>query len=217
MNLFIFLLIWAFVCTCPSHREKQAGKTSPCDFASFRLVPIFHNPASPASVKHLHLPACFLRIFVAFIESVFTMKRLGSEETHVKGGDYYYYRYRRFPWKVSTKIRSRLIGVLFLAYLPAVSSFIVFWQFQRVANASYFSKFIHTSLGLPFNSEIPDGTVRLVTEELAVSIARRHMSEFGSNTQILGCHITKTRRASLFWVAVIGSTNVIAENYVKGL
>ncbi|MGB9959160.1 MAG: hypothetical protein ACPLKQ_01390 [Candidatus Bathyarchaeales archaeon] len=45
---------------------------------------------------------------------------------------------------------------------------------------------------MPFNTGIPDNMVRLVTEELAVSIARRHMSEFGSNTQVLGCQITKT-------------------------
>ncbi|MEM2368647.1 MAG: hypothetical protein QXQ50_10490, partial [Candidatus Bathyarchaeia archaeon] len=67
-----------------------------------------------------------------------------------------------------------------------------------------------------FNTEIPDNMVRLVTEDLAISVARRHMSEFGSNTQVLGCHITKTPEGKLVWVAVIGSTNVIAENYVKG-
>ncbi|MEM3796883.1 MAG: hypothetical protein QXY74_00385 [Candidatus Bathyarchaeia archaeon] len=57
--------------------------------------------------------------------------------------------------------------------------------------------------------------VWLVTGELAVSIVRRHMSEFGSNTQVLGCHITKTPDGKLVWVAIIGSTSVIAENYVK--
>jgi len=58
--------------------------------------------------------------------------------------------------------------------------------------------------------------VRLVTEELAVSVARRHMSEFGSNMRVLDTHITKTLEGKLVWVAVIGSTNVLAENYVKG-
>ncbi|MFQ6073834.1 MAG: hypothetical protein ACE5KC_01315, partial [Candidatus Bathyarchaeia archaeon] len=46
--------------------------------------------------------------------------------------------------------------------------------------------------------------------------ARRHMSEFGSNMRVLDTHITKTLDGRLVWVAVIGSTNVIAENYVKG-
>lgn len=58
--------------------------------------------------------------------------------------------------------------------------------------------------------------VRLVTEELATSIARRHMSEFGSNMQVLDCHITKSPDGKLVWVAAIGSTNVLAENYVRG-
>jgi hypothetical protein len=42
------------------------------------------------------------------------------------------------------------------------------------------------------------------------------MSEFGSNMRVLGCHITKSPEGELVWVALIGSTNVLAENYVKG-
>jgi len=42
------------------------------------------------------------------------------------------------------------------------------------------------------------------------------MSEFGSNMRVLDTHITKTLAGKLVWVAVIGSTNVLAENYVKG-
>jgi len=156
----------------------------------------------------------FSRLFVAFIEAALAIKPASREEQPDRG--YYYYYRRRLPWKISAKIKARLAAVLFLAYLLAVSSFIVFWQVQRVANAAYFTSFIHMGSGLPFNVEIPDGMVRLVTEEFATSIARRHMSEFGSNTQVLGCHITKTPEGELVWVAVIGSTNVIAENYVKG-
>jgi hypothetical protein len=156
----------------------------------------------------------FSRLFVAFIEAALAIKPASREEQPDRG--YYYYYRRRLPWKISAKIKARLAAVLFLAYLLAVSSFIVFWQVQRVANAAYFTSFIHMGSGLPFNVEIPDGMVRLVTEELATSIARRHMSEFGSNTQVLGRHITKTPEGELVWVAVIGSTNIIAENYVKG-
>ncbi|MCS7124048.1 MAG: hypothetical protein NZ932_01335 [Candidatus Bathyarchaeota archaeon] len=157
----------------------------------------------------------FVRLFVAFIESALTVKQAGPEEKPDKGY-YYYHRPRKLPWQFSVKMRAKLAVILFLAYLLAVSSFIVFAQIQRVSNAAYFNSFIHMGSGLPFNVEIPDGMVRLVTEELAVSIARRHMSEFGSNTQVLGCHITKTPEGNLVWVAVIGSTNVIAENFVKG-
>ena len=216
MNLFIFLLIWAFVWYMPLPPRK-AGWKKPARMISLLLglflffIIQFLQP--PLSIFTYTL--VFSRLFVAFIEAALTIKPASQEEQPDKGY-YYYYRRSRLPWKVSAKIKARLAGVLFLAYLLAVSSFIVFWQVQRVANAAYFTSFIHISSGLPFNVDIPDGMVRLVTEELATSIARRHMSEFGSNTQVLGCHITKTPEGKLVWVAVIGSTNVIAENYVKG-
>lgn len=104
------------------------------------------------------------------------------------------------------------IGVLFISGCGLA----VYGQVQTVANAAYFNSLIQTSTDLPFNSTIPDNMVRLVTEELATSIARRHMSEFGSNTQVLDCHVTKSSEGKLVWVATIGSTNIIAENYVKG-
>jgi hypothetical protein len=127
----------------------------------------------------------------------------------------YYYR-RRVPWKISTKIRKTMVIAFFLIYLLSAFTIIAFGQIQRITNAVYFSSFIRQGLGLPFNSTIPDNMVRLVTEELAISIARRHMSEFGSNMRVLDCHITKSPEGKLVWVAAIGSTNVLAENYVKG-
>ena len=215
MNLFIFLLIWAFVWYMPLPPRKTGWK-KPARIISLLLglflffIIQFLQP--PLSVFTYTL--VFSRLFVAFIEAALAIKPASREEQPDRG--YYYYYRRRLPWKISAKIKARLAAVLFLAYLLAVSSFIVFWQVQRVANAAYFTSFIHMGSGLPFNVEIPDGMVRLVTEEFATSIARRHMSEFGSNTQVLGCHITKTPEGELVWVAVIGSTNVIAENYVKG-
>jgi hypothetical protein len=215
LNLFIFLLIWAFVWYMPLPPRKTGWK-KPARIISLLLglflffIIQFLQP--PLSVFTYTL--VFSRLFVAFIEAALAIKPASREEQPDRG--YYYYYRRRLPWKISAKIKARLAAVLFLAYLLAVSSFIVFWQVQRVANAAYFTSFIHMGSGLPFNVEIPDGMVRLVTEEFATSIARRHMSEFGSNTQVLGCHITKTPEGELVWVAVIGSTNVIAENYVKG-
>ena len=215
MNLFIFLLIWAFVWYMPLPPRKTGWK-KPARIISLLLglflffIIQFLQP--PLSVFTYTL--VFSRLFVAFIEAALAIKPASREEQPDRG--YYYYYRRRLPWKISAKIKARLAAVLFLAYLLAVSSFIVFWQVQRVANAAYFTSFIHMGSGLPFNVEIPDGMVRLVTEEFATSIARRHMSEFGSNTQVLGCHITKTPEGELVWVAVIGSTNIIAENYVKG-
>ncbi len=153
----------------------------------------------------------FLRVFVAFIESSFSLRRINQENS--KANHYYS---RRLPLKISSKVQMKIIGVLFLIYLLLASTVMVFGQIQRVTNAAYFNGFIKSSIEVPFNSTIPDNLVRLVTEELAISIARRHMSEFGSNTKVLDCHITKTPEGKLVWIAVIGSTNVLAENYVKG-
>ena len=101
-------------------------------------------------------------------------------------------------------------------FVVSICGVAVFGEVQRVANARYFNGFIQQGEGLPFSGTIPDNMVRLVTQELAFSIARRHMSEFGSNTQILDCHVTKSPEGGLVWIATIASTNVIAENYIKG-
>jgi len=145
------------------------------------------------------------------METAFSLSRVVAENS-----TQHYYPRHRFPWKVSVKIQRKIIGVLFLIYVLSASAIVVFGQIQRVTNAAYFNSFMQLGSGLPFNCSIPDNMVRLVTRELAVSIARRHMSEFGSNMHVLGCHITKTPEDKLVWIAVIGSTNVIAENYVKG-
>jgi hypothetical protein len=156
----------------------------------------------------------FLRGFVAFVESAFSLNRIEFENSTRQS---YSYPYRRVPWRISAKVEAKVLLVLFCIYLISASALIVFGQTQRVANAVYLNNFVVTKSGLPFNSTIPDNMVRLVTRELAVSIARRRMSEFGSNTQVLGCHITKTPDGKLVWIAVIGSSNTIAENYMKGL
>ncbi|MEM3566589.1 MAG: hypothetical protein QXK18_06935 [Candidatus Bathyarchaeia archaeon] len=213
MNLFIFLLIWAIVWYIPIPPWKGSWRKSRRIISlllGLFLFFIIQFSQPPLSVLVYLL--VFLRLFVAFVESAFSIRPLSPEEVEK---DYIYPR-RRPPWKISLRTRAKLVGVLFIIYLLAAFALIVFWQIQRVANAAYFNNFIHMSSGLPFNREIPDNMVRLVTEELAISVARRHMSEFGSNTQVLGCHITKTPEGKLVWVAVIGSTNVIAENYVKG-
>jgi hypothetical protein len=174
----------------------------------FFIIQLFQTPLS--TFVYLLI---FLRGFVAFVESAFLLRRIDFENTTTPR---YSYPYRRLPWRVTVKIQTRILLVLFFVYLLSASTVIIFGQVQRVTNAAYFNSFVQTGSGLPFNISIPDNMVRLVTRELAVSIARRHMSEFGSNTQVLGCHITKDSNGKLVWIAVIGSTNIIAENYVKG-
>jgi len=154
----------------------------------------------------------FSRLFVALIEWSFSIKPIELDESSPARR-----MSNRLLWKISLKHQRKMLGILFIIFLISAAVIIVFGQTQRVTNAAYFNDFIRLGSGLPFNSTIPDDMVRLVTRELATSIARRHMSEFGSNTQVLDCHVTKSPEGKLVWVAVIGSTNVIAENYVKGL
>jgi len=212
LNLFIFLFIWAFIWYIPIPPRKtglkNAGRVVSLLFGLLLFFIIqFEQP--PLSVFVYLL--IFLRLFAALVESALSIKP-AAEFKHTERN----YYHQRFQWKLSPKLNAKTVGIIFILYLLAASTMIVFWQLQRVANAYYFNSFIQTEIGIPFKTTIPDNMVRLVTEELAISIARRHMSEFGSNTQVLGCHITKTPDGELVWVAIIGSTNVIAENYVKG-
>lgn len=212
LNLFLFLLVWGFLWYIPIPPRRRGWKKLSriisllIGLLLFLIIQLFHTPLS----VFVYL-LVFLRLFVAFIESAFSLKQVDLENSTRD-----HYPRHRFPWKISAKIQRKIVGVLFLVYLLSASTVIGFWQIQRVANAAYFNNFIRLGSGLPFNSTIPDDMVRLVTEKLAISIARRHMSEFGSNMRVLGCHITKSPEGELVWIAVIGSTNVIAENYVKG-
>lgn len=69
-------------------------------------------------------------------------------------------------------------------------------------NALYFDQFIQKGTGLPINTEIPDNLLRLTTDTLAGSIASQHMSEFGSNVQIINIHIIMYQ-GRLVWAAMI--------------
>jgi hypothetical protein len=208
----VFFLLWAVLWYIPIP-PKKSGWKKPARIilllVGLFLFFIIQFMRPPLSIFVYLL--IFLRGFAAFIESAFSLKPVEPESS-----EKYYYPRRRFPWKISPKIKAKMASALFILYLLAVCVMIVFGRVQRVTNVAYFNGFVQAGVGLPFNATIPDNMVRLVTEELATSIARRHMSEFGSNTQVLGCHITKTPDGQLVWVAVIGSTNVLAENYVKG-
>jgi len=159
----------------------------------------------------------YLRLFFALIEYVFQIVRRREEEVEKEEKSRYYtYRPRWRGPRIKVRISGKVVALLFIVFLLFSIVGIVFTQVQRVSNAYYFNDFIQSGSGLPFNHLIDDSQVRLVTEELAISVARRHMSEFGSNMRVLDTHITKTLDGKLVWVAVIGSTNVLAENYVKG-
>jgi hypothetical protein len=105
------------------------------------------------------------------------------------------------------------IGLIILIIVPGFSG-IISWT-SDVSNAEYFDSMITTDNNPLFTNPIPDRMVRLVTEEYATYVANQHLSPFGSNTAVASAHIT-TRNGTLVWVCTIVSTNVLAENYVKG-
>jgi hypothetical protein len=69
-------------------------------------------------------------------------------------------------------------------------------------NALYFDQFIHKAEGFPILNEIPNEFLRLTTEDLARSIAKQRMSEFGSNVEIVDMQITMYN-GRLVWVALV--------------
>ncbi|MFW9889537.1 MAG: hypothetical protein ACFFER_15220, partial [Candidatus Thorarchaeota archaeon] len=104
-------------------------------------------------------------------------------------------------------------GLLIVLLMPMFSG-LIGWT-SDVANAQYFDSMIVETNEPLFNSTIPDEMVRLVTEEYAKYVANQHISPFGSNVEVSAAHIT-TRNGRLVWVCTIVSTNVLAENFVKG-
>lgn len=89
--------------------------------------------------------------------------------------------------------------------------------FADVNNAADFDGMITVTDSPLFENEIPDGMVRLVTEEYAEFIVRRDaLGTFGSNREISATSIVM-RENRLTWVCVIVSTNTFAENYVQGM
>jgi len=213
LNILVFLIIWAIIWYIPIPPAKFR-------LASFRrlltlglgLLLFGVNTLSNTPLSLFVYFLIFSRAFVALVEFFLPAKPFRFEQLEKS------FRSGEFPKvQISLNRRRNMLGAVLIAiFIFSVLGMMVFGEVQRVTNASYFNGFIQQGSGLPFSSTIPDSMVRLVTQELAVSLARRHMSEFGSNTQILDCHVTKSPEGRLVWVATIGSTNVIAENYIKG-
>ncbi|MHA2353420.1 MAG: hypothetical protein ACXABX_09905, partial [Candidatus Thorarchaeota archaeon] len=106
------------------------------------------------------------------------------------------------------------IGMIIVILMPTFSG-LISWT-ADVSNAEFFdSQIIETDDPL-FNNTIADDRVRLVTEEFAKYVAGQHLSPFGSNVHVAAAHITTNPNGTLVWVCTIVSTNVLAENFVKG-
>ena len=211
--MLIFLVIWAIIwyVPIPPARFKPLSSRR-LILLSIGLFLFGMNVLAATPLSFFVYFLIFSRLLVTIGEILVSASPFAFEQVQNN------FRLGQFPsLHISLNRKRNILGaILAVIFLVSLLGMIVFNETQRVSNASYFNSFIQQSSDLPFRSTIPDNMVRLVTEELAVSIARRHMSEFGSNTQVLDCHVTKSPEGRLVWVAAIGSTNVIAENYVKG-
>ena len=105
------------------------------------------------------------------------------------------------------------VGLLIILIVPAFSG-VIGWT-SDVSNAEYFDAMIIETDDPLFSIPIPDENVRLVTESYATYVAYQHIGPFGSNVGVSAAHIT-TKDGRLVWVCTIVSTNVLAENFIKG-
>ena len=213
MNLLLFLAIWTITWYIPippaKFRPLSTLRIAPL---AVGLILFGINVLAQTPLSTFVYFLIFSRFAAAFFEYFVSMKlfRVKQFDSSFRSGQFPQFQFR-------LKQRKTLLGIVLVAiFLVSILGITVFGEAQRVTNVNYFSSFIQQGSGLPFSTTIPDNMVRLVTQELAVSIARRHMSEFGSNTQVLDCHVTKSPEGKLVWVATIGSTNIISENYIKG-
>jgi hypothetical protein len=106
------------------------------------------------------------------------------------------------------------LGLIIILIVPVFSGFIG-WT-SDVTNAQTVDEMITQTSDPLFNLPILDDQVRLVTEEYAIFRARTQFASIGSNIEIAAAHIT-TRNGRLVWVCVVVSTNVLSENFIKGL
>ena len=213
MNLLVFLAIWAIIWYIPIPPTKfRPLSISRIASLSIGLFLFGINVLAQTPLSSFVYFLIFSRFAVAFFE-YFVSPRIFKVEQFDKN-----FRSGQFPlFQFKLKQKRTLLGIVLVGiFLVSILGITVYGEVQRVTNANYFNGFIQQGSGLPFNTTIPDNMVRLVTQDLAISIARRHMSEFGSNTQVLDCHVTKSPEGKLVWVATIGSTNIISENYIKG-
>ena len=126
MNLFIFLLIWAFIWYIPIPPKKTSLK-KPGRIVSLLIglllffIIQFEQP--PLSVFVYLL--IFLRLFAAFFESALSIKP-AAEFKHTER----HYCHQRFQWKLSPKLNAKTVGILFIIYVLAASTMIVFGSFK---------------------------------------------------------------------------------------
>jgi len=114
----------------------------------------------------------------------------------------------------SEKAKGQFLAILTIICLigTIITTLLLYHSYFEapVKKAEYFNSFINHSTENLFSSEIPDDMIRLVDKNLARTIAKNHMSTFGSNVMIRSIHIT-THQGRLVWIAAIGSNNFASQ------
>lgn len=104
-----------------------------------------------------------------------------------------------------------------LALILAIAFVGASWL-QGIGRANYFQNYMQEALNEPlFENEIQNNMVRLVTPELAKSIAEQHMSKFGSNMKIASEGDLGLYKGRLVWIEGISHQNTMMQNYIVGL
>lgn len=101
---------------------------------------------------------------------------------------------------IDTHWSLKLLSVVGLIVL--IGSGVYITLYAGYNNALYFDQFIQQGEGFPIMNEVPDHLLRLTTEDLAASIAKQRMSEFGSNVAIVDMQVTMYKER-LVWVALV--------------
>ncbi len=201
MNVLVFLLISLIVHAIPipfSHEMLRPGKL--IKWLPFRLIWGTVAWVIICLLLVSTLPWAIIALIMSF--SALLVVSSGFRGRHIE--------------QVLEGIRVPLtcIGLIILIVMPIFSG-VISWT-SDVTNAEFFDSMIIMTDEPLFNHTIDDDKVRLVTEEYAKYVALQHISPFGSNVYVAAAHITSNPNGTLVWVCTIVSTNVLAENYVKG-
>ncbi len=201
MNVLVFLLISLIVHAIPiPFRQEMLRPNRLIKWLPFRLVWGTAAWAIICLLMMSTLPWAVVTLIISFgaLLVVSSGFRGGAIEDVLEG----------------IRVPLTCVGMIIIIIIPAFSG-IISWT-ADVSNAEFFNSQIIVTDEPLFNNTIADNKVRLVTEEYAKYVAGQHMSPFGSNVFVAAAHITTNPNGTLVWVCTIVSTNVLAENYVKG-
>ena len=200
MNVFLFLLVSLIVHSLPvPYRPGMLRFRALIRWLPLRLIWGTGAWAAITIFMMLTLPWAIIGLVMSFGLMILMTAGLGrgNIEDIIRGA----------------QVPIACMGLIIVITIPAFTGLIT-WT-SDVSNATFFDEMIEETDEPLFTEPIPDNMVRLVTKDYAIYVARQHIGPFGSNVQVAASHIT-TKDDRLVWVCTITSTNVLAENFIKG-